>query len=218
VTERLHSVGWSVVAPTLTGCEPASPRIGTAVRLDEWAADTATAVEKIRGSVDHVMLVGHSQGGLVTTAARPLVGSTIDGLLHVDAPVPEDGQRGIDLNPPGVPAPPDGLDPSLWMPARPVDAATGFLDEELARWVNERLVPTPIGPSLDKVSLAGAPEVAEHFVFCTQTPTTYPCWSTRLRSDARGTPYAVIDSPHDAPLLAPDEVVAQIVGFAGSLA
>jgi hypothetical protein len=98
-----------------------------------------------------------------------------------------------------------------------VDQEQGFIDPGSAAFVNERLVPTPIGPSLEPIALSGAPSVPERFVFCSRTPVTYPCWSTRLLREEAHEPSVIIDSHHDAPLLAPAEVVDQIVGFAGSL-
>jgi pimeloyl-ACP methyl ester carboxylesterase len=217
VVDLLQRQGWRVESPTLTGCEPGSARVGSVVHLSEWIDDVVSAVESVRAGADRVLLVGHSQGGIVTTAARPRLGTRIDALLHLDAPVPADGQRGVDLNPPGVPAPPPGIDPALWIPARPVDQEQGFTDQGLAAFVNERLVPTPIGPSLEPIAVSGAPAVPERFVFCRRTPATYPCWSTRLLREDAHAPSVIIDSHHDAPLLAAAAVVDQIVGFAGSL-
>jgi pimeloyl-ACP methyl ester carboxylesterase len=210
VAEPLRDAGYLVSTPTLTGCEPDSPRIGTHVRLDEWVDDVVVAASAELFATDApVVLVGHSQGGLVTTAAAARLGDRVAGVVHLDAPVPLDGQRGIDLNPPGVPAPPDGLDPATWIPARPVGPDQGFDDPALAAFVNERLVPTPLGPSLEPVSVP-TPGPPVHYFFCTETPSTYPCWSTRLRLDEDGVAYSLINGQHDAPLLAPLSVVRAI--------
>ncbi|MFC6345014.1 hypothetical protein ACFP8W_23735, partial [Nocardioides hankookensis] len=77
----------------------------------------------------------------------------------------------------------------------------------------ERLVPTPFAPSLDPAS-PGEPDVATTYVFCTGTPSAYPCGTTRRRLDERGTPYAWIDAGHDAPLTRPDVVAEHLLAAA----
>jgi pimeloyl-ACP methyl ester carboxylesterase len=207
VLQRLHGAGIAAVAPTLTGCEADSDRVGTRVHLAEWIDDVVAATDEVSPDGD-LLLVAHSQGGLVATAALDRLGGRA-AVLHLDAAVPADGERGVDLNPPGVPPPPPDLDPALWIPARPVGPDQGFTDEALAAFVNDRLAPTPVGPSLDPVSVSTAPNF-ERYVFFADTPHTYPCWTTRARLDARGVRYTVMDGPHDAPLVRPDEVAAEI--------
>jgi pimeloyl-ACP methyl ester carboxylesterase len=209
VLPLLGTRGIDAVAVTLTGCTPGSERLGTRVSLSEWVDDVVAAATEGTAADESVVLVGHSQGGIVTTAAAERLTDRDVTLLHLDAPVPSDGQRGVELNPPGVPAPPDDLDAALWLPARPVGPEQGFHDQALRDFVNERLVPTPLGPSLDPVARSRT-DVAESFAFCTDTPATYPCWSTRLRLDAIGAEYVMISSHHDAPLLAPS-LVADLI-------
>jgi pimeloyl-ACP methyl ester carboxylesterase len=209
VASRLRARGHDVVAPTLTGCDgtpPAGP-----IPLEAWISDIVDALGDADAQAPAV-LVGHSLGGLVTTAVAGRLGARIGVVVHIDAPVPRDGERGVDLNPPGVPAPPPGLDPSLMLPPRPVGPDDGFLDADAAAEVNARLTPTPLGPSLDPVTLTGASPLTRHvYAFCSGTPQTYPAWSTRLRLDASRTPYALLDSAHDAPLLIPDAVTGLVI-------
>ncbi len=213
-TVELHCVACDVATARpvdLTGMgdrthlRPAEGRIG----LDTWIAD----LESLFTTRDlrDVVLVGHSQGGMVTTAATDAVLDRLARLVYLDAPVPEDGERGIDLNPPGVPSPrAEDVDLAAALPARPVGEADGF-DEELAAWVNARLSATPIGPSFDPVSLSAAGRaVARQYVFFARTPATYPCWSTRARLDERGEPYRELDAAHDAPMTAP-RLVAELL-------
>lgn len=211
VTPLIAGPGVTVVAPTLTGCTQGSDRVGTQVRLDEWISDVIAAADQAAPD-EPLILVGHSQGGLVTTAAAAAMTRPVT-LLHLDAPVPDDGERGVDLNPPGVPSPPADIDPTLWIPARPVGAEEGFIDDALRDFVNARLVPTPVGPSLDPVSLPAGPAPQQRYVFCSKTPTSFPCWSTRLRLEERGTEFALLDSHHDAPLLRPELVAEAILGL-----
>lgn len=213
----LVAAGHDVHTPSLTGMGDrrhlAGPD-GAGVDLATWVSDIATLVES--HDLTDVVLVGHSQGGLVTTAAGPRLGSRVARQVYLDAPVPADGERGVDLNPPGVPVPDAAeVDLDAWLPARPVEA-DDELSPELAEWVNARLGPTPLRPSFDRVALDTAAEsVARTYVFFDRTPPTYPCWFTRGRLDAAGQPYRVLDAGHDAPLTHPEQVAALLLEVAG---
>jgi pimeloyl-ACP methyl ester carboxylesterase len=208
----LRAHGHTVATPTLTGCEPDSARVGTRVTLDEWVDDVVAALEDVADG-GRVVLVGHSQGGVVVKAVAGLHPERVLRAVFVDAPVPVDGQRAIDLVPPGAPAAPPDLDPALWVPARPVGPEEGFEDPQVAAWVNERLVPTPLGPSLDP-SPTGRPELWSlpwSYLYCSRTPPTYPCWSTRLNLDATGTDYVLLDAAHDVPLTDPQALATELL-------
>lgn len=195
----LTSAGHTVIAPTLTGCEPHSDRVGTAIGLGEWIADVASAIDS---QDESVVLVAHSQAGLVCRCVLEVRAEKVSAVVYLDAAVPRNGERGVDLNPPGSPAPPENLDPAMSIPARPVGTEQGFLDQSLADFVNTRLVPTPLGPSLEPVVLQNpaANDVPARYVFFSDTPPTFPCQLTRIRLDESGLPYEVMVGPHDSAL------------------
>ena len=195
----LTSAGHTVIAPPLTGCEPHSDRVGTAIGLGEWVADVVAAID---AQDESVILVAHSQAGLVCRCVLEVRAEKVSAVVYLDAVVPRNGERGVDLNPPGSPAPPENLDPAMSIPARPVGTEQGFLDPSLADFVNTRLVPTPLGPSLEPVMLENpaANDVAARYVFFSDTPPTFPCQLTRIRLDESGLPYEVMVGPHDSAL------------------
>ena len=195
----LTSAGHTVIAPTLTGCESHSDRVGTAIGLGEWIADVVSAIDSQNESV---VLVAHSQAGLVCRCVLEVRAEKVSAVVYLDAAVPRNGERGVDLNPPGSPAPPENLDPAMSIPARPVGTEQGFLDQSLADFVNTRLVPTPLGPSLEPVVLENpaANDVPARYVFFSDTPPTFPCQLTRIRLDESGLPYEVMVGPHDSAL------------------
>jgi pimeloyl-ACP methyl ester carboxylesterase len=215
VRRELDEAGIASSAPTLTGCEPSSPRVGTHVRLQEWVDDVIGAVTAAAATGTRVILVAHSQAGLPVRAALETCWPSVAAVVYLDAAVPRDGERGVDLNPPGVPSPPGDLDPALWIPARAVGPEQGFDDPALAAFVNERLVPTPLGPSLDAVRLTNveAAATASTFVFFDATPPSYPCTLTRLRLDEEATPYTVLPGGHDAPVTAAAMVAGHLVAL-----
>lgn len=191
VRPLLEAAGHQVRTPTLRA---------TATGLDEWVAQVADEL------ADDTVLVGHSQGGVVVREVAVRQAGRIQHLVYLDAAVPDPGERAVDLGP-GTPA---QLPPrETVVPARPL-AAGDDLDEATAAWMNERLAPVPLAPSLDPVS-AAVPTAPATYVFCTGTPAAYPCGTTRARLDARATPYALIDAGHDAPLTRPDLVAEHLL-------
>ena len=204
VAHELERRGHEVHAPSLTGMGGEAVRPAT-VGLADWVADVVTVVE--RDDLTDVVLVGHSQGGLVITAAAERCRDRLASLAYLDAVEPLDGQRGVDLLPipAGVERPP--LPPAdTWLPPTPLDPASG-LPPELLAWANDRLCPTPLRPSLDTVTItAVGRSVPRSYLFCQRTPAGYPSAATRARLVADGVAVDVIDAPHDVVLSHPVEV------------
>lgn len=197
VRPGLVAAGHDVYAPSLPGCGERRGEIGRVTGLDAWVDELEALV--VAEDLHGVVLVGHSQGGIVTTALSSRVPDRLRCLVHLDAAVPDAGERALDLGPALEVEPPrDAV-----VPFRPLVADPGLgLDEATTRWANERLSPTPVGPSLDPVP--GVPDsVRQHHVFCSDTPPGYPSTVIRARLEERGTPYEVLDAGHDAPLTAP---------------
>jgi pimeloyl-ACP methyl ester carboxylesterase len=210
VRSLLERDGHRVLAPSLTGMGDRAhllPAGCDRVHLATWVEDLVRVFDD--HDLDEVVVVGHSQAGMVLVAAAEHLHERIAELVLLDAPVPDDGERGIDLNPPGVPSPrPEDVDLTAALPARPVGEADGFTPQDVA-WVNARLCATPIAPSFEPVRVgADGLRVPRRHVFFSDTPQTYPCWSTRARLDERGVEYEVVDGPHDLPLTDPAAVVA----------
>jgi pimeloyl-ACP methyl ester carboxylesterase len=196
VAPLLRAAGHEVHAPTLS----ASP-----AGLETWVDEVASLVTS-----EDVVLVGHSQGGVVVREVA--VRESVSHVVYLDAAVPDPGERAIDV----AATPPDTslLPPrDTLIPPRPL-VAGGDLDKATALWLNERLLPTPFAPSLDRASL-GESAAPTTYLFCTETPTTYPCATTRSRLDERGTPYRWVEAGHDAPLTRPDAVAELLLEAAG---
>ncbi|MEI7647078.1 MAG: alpha/beta fold hydrolase, partial [Actinomycetes bacterium] len=94
----LTSAGHTVITPTLTGCEPHSDRVGSAIGLGEWVTDVVSAIDS---QDEPVVLVAHSQAGLVCRCVLELRAEKVLRVVYLDAAVPRNGERGVDLNPPG---------------------------------------------------------------------------------------------------------------------
>jgi len=208
VRPHLVAAGYDVHAPSLLGAGERSSYAGQVRGLDSWVDDLAALV--LAEDLRDVVLVGHSQGGLVTTALAARLPERLRCVVHLDAAVPRPGERGIDLL--GAPA----VDPArdLVVPPRPLVAGDD-LDERTAAWMNARLCGTPVAPSLDPVPAVPA-EVLQVFAFCAGTPEGYPSRVTRDRRAAAGESDVLLECGHDAPMTAPDLVAALLLAAARS--
>ena len=208
VARLLRAAGHRVAAPSLWGMGELTPPPEDRghVGLDRWRAQVADLARL--EDLHDVVLVGHSQGGLVARAAAGDLGGRLAAVAYLDAPIARRGQRGVDLlgDPPEVLPPADG-----WLEPRPlgVDDHHG---PDLVAWVNDRLGPTPVGPSLDPVD-SPEPEVPTHVAFCAHTAAGFPSTATRAEMDRRGLPYRLFDAPHDAPLTHPGPVADWLLGL-----
>jgi len=200
---------WDFVVPLLSdaGHRPVaidlSGRPGLPVpRLADWIADVIGWCDDDPRST---VVVGHSMGGVVARAATGVT-NRIGRVVLLDAPVVESGRRAVDASGPA----PAQLPPAdTWLDPRPVGPEQGFESADLAAWVNERLVPTPLAPSLDPVDVDAT--VPMSVVFFDRTPSYFPSSMTRVDFDQRALPYRSLDAHHDAPLLDPNAVARLIV-------
>jgi len=184
----LSSHGLSAVAVDLRGGEPS---------MSEWIDDVLRVVEP--GDI----VVGHSMGGVVARAAARW--PQVSRVVLIDAPVIESGQRAVDVSGPL----PSSLPPRNTNIAATFVSETNGFDAPLAAWVNERLSPTPMGPSLDAVEVDE--RVPLSVAFCSLTPEFFPSVASRRRFEVEGREYEMIASHHDAPLLTPITVADFIV-------
>ncbi len=91
----LRGAGHHVLAPTLTGLGDRAELISRDVGLLTHVMD----LDALFRSEDlrRVILVGHSYGGTVITAAAELLVERLDVLVFLDASIPQDGQSNNDV-------------------------------------------------------------------------------------------------------------------------
>lgn len=199
VRPRLEAAGHEVHTPDLSA--PDATLSGCIGILEDLISG--------RG-LDGLRLVGHSQGGFVARAASQCLAGAIGELAYLDAPVPAHGQRAFDFRPAGAPEPAVGWGDVV--PPRPLSAGPGVTAAQAA-WINERLVPQAAAVSMEPVRLddPAALGLPERYAFCSLTPPGYPSQITRAACDRSGIPYTLLDAAHDAPVTAPDAVVAWLL-------
>ncbi len=204
VQPPLAASGHEVYAPSLLGCGELAAQAGQVSGLDVWADQVVGLLE--HEDLTDVVLVGHSQGGVITSAAAARDPKRIAQLAYLDAAVPRPGERAVDV----AAAVPEQLPPrETLIPARPLEAH-GDLDAQTAAWASARLTATPFAPSLDPMPAATS-AIPARYAFCSATPPGYPSLTTRSRMDAEGAAYDVLEAGHDAPLTAPDAVAAWLM-------
>ena len=95
----------------------------------------------------NIVLVGHSYAGCVISGVAEQMLPAIASIVFVDAFLPEDGQRMLDLTPANL------RDAALEAQskgeiARPIVPAAAFkVNEQDQAWVNSKLTPQPLGPT-----------------------------------------------------------------------
>ncbi|MFF2999776.1 alpha/beta fold hydrolase [Streptomyces sp. NPDC057950] len=97
VVPLLESAGHRVLTPSLTGHGDKAHLLGPEVGLDTHVDDIVELITE--EDLTEVVLVGHSYGGLVISAAANQVPDRIAHLVYLDAMVPEDGENAADVMP-----------------------------------------------------------------------------------------------------------------------
>jgi pimeloyl-ACP methyl ester carboxylesterase len=92
--ERCHEV----FTPTLTGVGERSHLLTPQINLEPHIADVINLIRW--EELSDVVLCGHSYGGCVVSGVADRIPEKISALVHLDAFVPEDGQRLHDTLPP----------------------------------------------------------------------------------------------------------------------
>lgn len=155
VAPRLRAMGHAVYTPTLTGLADRSHLMSKDVTLETHVMDIVNLIKW--EDLKNVTLVGHSYGGWPTSVVPERIGEALGSIVFLDAFMPDDGMKGLDLNSPQskkdvlaaiekgeVSRPPRGGEPSPTM--KPEDAA----------WLKSKATAQPIGVSMDPVKLTGA--------------------------------------------------------------
>lgn len=205
VVKGLKAQGHDVVAPTLTGLAERAIELNAAVNLSTHVDDAVKAA----GDASQVVLVGHSYGGLVISAAVDRLGARLSQLVYLDAFLPEPGQCGFDLmkkeygqhwkerakGGPGVP-------PML-------SAKAMGVPEKDQKAVDARLTPHPLATFEEKVQfdLEAWKRVKKHYLRAAKYSGFGP---TAARAKTLGLEVSELDCGHDVMLAAPEALVASL--------
>src|SRR5215467_2520202 len=156
VADVLLDAGHRVLAPTLTGLGGRAELISRDVGLLTHVMDLDTLFRS--EDLRRVILVGHSYGGTVITAAAEFLVERLDVLVFLDASIPEDGQSNNDVLPPTQSASIRQRalrDGDGWLVPPPSVMDWG-LESDDVDWVERRLAPHPLKALEDPVRVSPA--------------------------------------------------------------
>ena len=154
VADRLEAMGHKVYTPTLTGVGERSHLMSASINLDTHILDIVNVI--LWENLDDVVLCDHSYGGWIISGVVEKILPRISSIIFLDAFMPENGQKGLDLNSPQareavLTALRDGK-----VSRPPVPAAYYGVNEADRAWVDSKTTPQPIGISLQPIVLTGA--------------------------------------------------------------
>jgi pimeloyl-ACP methyl ester carboxylesterase len=156
VADRLSAKRRYVAAPTLSGVGERSHLAASGITLSTHIDDV---VNDIRWKdLDHVVLVGHSYGGMVITGVAERIRERIAAIVYLDAFIPADGQTmavlrnssAAPLAGPMTPAPP---------------AAALKVNENDVDWVNSKLTAHPTQCFTEPVRVSDAYQTIRQKVY-----------------------------------------------------
>jgi pimeloyl-ACP methyl ester carboxylesterase len=158
VADQLEAKGHKVFVPTLTGLGERSHLLRKDVDLDTHIADVANLIKW--ESLSNVCLVLHSYAGFVGAGALETIGGSVASAVWVDAQMPSDGQRMIDLTAEGFRKQLEAAHEKgeIGFGATGAKIATIFVNERDEPFVRSKLTPQPIATYLQPVKLTGARE------------------------------------------------------------
>lgn len=204
VAARLRAAGHEVLTPTLTGLGDRAHLLSPTVGLDTHVEDVVRRLD-VEGFED-VVLVGHSYAGLVVSGVADRRPALVRRRVYLDAFLPRDGERGIDLLPARIAGHyrSSVVDAGLgWLiPPRPL-TALGVTDPDDIGWLSARLTPHPWRTYLEPVRLTGdLDDVPGAFVECVDWMRVFTPFAERAEADGFET--RTIDTGHEAMVTAPD--------------
>ncbi len=155
VATLLRAQGHIVHAPSLTGLADRSHLLATSLTLQTHIDDIVNLFRW--EDIDDAVLVAHSYGGWPVSGAVEKIADKVRSIVFVDAFLPDNGQRVIDLNAPQFQqALKDAI--ARGEAGRPVPPvkAFGIKDPAKAAWVQAKMTPQPTGVATQPIALTGA--------------------------------------------------------------
>lgn len=143
VADRLRQAGHQVFTPTLPGLAERRDLLGPAITLSAFIQDLCDTLT--RHDLHHVILVGHSFGGLVISGAADRVPERIRRLVYLDAFLLPPGKSTFDTLPDAIVQrlEQSAADTGGIAPPRP--ESLGLTEPADIAYVRERMTPHPIG-------------------------------------------------------------------------
>jgi pimeloyl-ACP methyl ester carboxylesterase len=217
VAALLRAAGAEVVTPTLTGCGDRAHLCSRDTSLALHVQDVVATIET--EDLRELVLVGHSYGGTVVTAAADAVASRIGHLVYLDASAPRSGQASTGAFAEGTADALAQMSGEDWLlPPLPLDAVGVTAPSDIA-WVEPRRRPHPVRTLHEPVQLAhgDAPPFPRSYVRHTRNEAMVtlfgvdPLAPFAARAQAEGWGYGEIAAGHDAMITHPRDVAETLL-------
>jgi pimeloyl-ACP methyl ester carboxylesterase len=207
VSDQLERRGHKAFTPTLTGLGERSHLMSANVNLDMHITDVVNVIkwESLQG----IVLVGHSYGGWVVSGVAEQMLPAISAIVFLDAFMPENGQKGLDLNSERSKAEIAGALQRGDISRPPPPATTWNVNEKDRAWVDAKQTAQPIGVSLQPIRLTGAREKVARKTYIRATDYFNPNFDrfyAKTKADPSWRTYAV-HCGHDVMIDMPDRLV-----------
>lgn len=206
VRPLMAAAGHEFFAPTYTG-------LGERAHLARPDNDLETHIQDVVGLLEcedlrHVVLLGHSYGGMVATGVADRAPERVAQIVYLDAFVPQHGQSLFDLVPneqrqrqlDGVKAG-DG-----WRVApNPVPPDTS---EQDVAWVTKFRMPQSVRCFDQPIRLRAKAQLPRTYIQCMRYADRGPFGQFAARASAEGWPLHELDSSHSPNVTAPGALMA----------
>jgi pimeloyl-ACP methyl ester carboxylesterase len=210
----MQAAGHTFITPTHTGlgerAHLAHPDIGLDTHIEDIS--NVLAFEDL----SHVVLIGHSYGGMVATGVADRARERVDKLVYLDAFAPEDGESLFDLQPPShqeAMRAKAACEGEGWrIPPNPMPPDT--LDEDRA-WAMPRRLPQPIKTFEEKLRLRNGPlTLPRHYIYCRRAGPGDPFRRSYERAGRAGWGLSELDASHNPHITAPEPLMAALDAIA----
>ena len=179
VARLLQSKGHCVVAPTLTGLGDRLHLLNKDINLDTHIFDIANVIKW--EELTDVCLVAHSYGGFPASGALEQIGGRVSSIVWVDALIPENGEKTIDLALEATRKAALAAMESGDLTLRAPPAALFLVNQPDVAYVDSKLAPHPLATYCQRIKLSGAREriAKKTYIRCARFP------ESGLRKSAR---------------------------------
>jgi pimeloyl-ACP methyl ester carboxylesterase len=207
VTDLLERKGHKAFAPTLTGLGERSHLMSGLINLDTHIADVVNLMRW--ENLENVVLVGHSYAGWVISGVVEKLLPKISTIVYLDAFMPENGQKGLDLN---TERSRKDMEEAMRRNdvSRPAPPAKAFnVNDKDQAWVDSKLTAQPVGVGLQPIVMTGARDKVARKVYvrATQSPNPrFDSYFDALKSNPAWRTYGV-GCGHDVMVDMPERLV-----------
>jgi pimeloyl-ACP methyl ester carboxylesterase len=197
VADLLEQRGHKVFAPTLTGLGERSHLMSGAINLDTHISDVVNVLEW--EDLKDVVLVAHSYGGWPVSGAIERAFDRIASVVYLDAFVPDDGQRALDVASEFARKGTLEAIAKGEVSRKSPPAATFHVNDKDQAWVDAKLTPQPVGVSLQPIKLIGARERLAKKTYIRAPKYPQPAFDTHYRTKKADPSWRTYEAPcgHD---------------------